>query len=253
MKRRIFILILLFLQFSCSQGNKHGNIPERTLVKILTDIHIADAVTFSMTYRQVVRNRDSAFYYESILKKYGVTHAEFDSTISWYSGNPELYDKLYEKVLARLNLITAGLNEKAHADSIQSQKGNLWNRKRDWILPDDGARENISFSISVNRKGQYILSARIRINPPDMADNPQMIVYSTHHHMLPGSNADSASIVKLEKTGLLKLYTVTVSLDKDTAALIKGFILGHDPKPGNWFKSVEVRDIRLTFKPDSVK
>jgi hypothetical protein len=235
-----FVLILS----SCSHS-KSGRIPDNQLVKILADIHLADAISFSNKYREKFRTNDSVSYFEQVLAKYNVTRTQFDSTISWYSGNPDKYSLLYDKVLDRLNHMSAAANKKWQADSVTTQAGNLWNKKRDWILPEDGATENISFAIKVEKKGFYQLSARIKIAPADQSLRPYLLAYTTRGRMQNPDVTDSTAMVKLDKSGNFRLYSVSVYLDKDTVTYIKGIILGSEPKPGNWVKNAEVRDIRL--------
>jgi Domain of unknown function (DUF4296) len=245
LKGAIIIFIGIFI--SCSNLGKHGRIPENQLAKILADIHLADAVSFSGKFKDIYRNKDSVYYFEQIFSKYHVTRSQFDSTISWYSGNPDAYQVLYGKVLDRLNRMAATINDSLRADSIHSQAGNLWNRKRDWILPDDGPQENISFSLKIDKKGTYLISARIKINPGDQSDRPFMLAYLTNQQGPPAS-LDTTGRLRLDKTGFLKRYSVSLELDKDTVSYIKGFIIGHEPKSGNWIKSAEVRDIRIIHK-----
>jgi hypothetical protein len=247
MRLKGVVVVLILIVLSCSNYGKHGRIPENQLIKILADIHLADAISFSNKYKIEYLHNDSAYYFESLLSKYNVTRSQFDSTISWYSGNPDKYDLLYSKVLDRLNRMAAGINDKLHADSILTQSGNLWNRKRDWILPDDGPRENITFAVKVLKQGKYLLSARIKINHNDQSERPYMTAYSARQRMLKPDIIDTSTLVRLDKSGSFRLYSISVYLDKDTTTYIKGFILGSEEKVGNWIKSAEVRDIRLIY------
>ena len=38
-----------------------------------------------------------------MLEKHGTTQAEFDSSLVWYTAHPQLFDKIYPKVIARLS------------------------------------------------------------------------------------------------------------------------------------------------------
>jgi hypothetical protein len=241
------IIAVLIIGIACSRSGKSARIPENQLIKIIADIHMADAISFSKKYKEMFRNNDTVSYYSRIFAKYNVTNAQFDSTISWYSGNPEKYDLLYDKVLDRLNRMYATVNDKMRADSILTQSGNLWNKKRDWILPEDGAMENISFAVKVEKKGMYQLSARIKINPTDQSVRPYLIAYTTRQRLQRPDITDSTAMVKLDKSGIFRLYSVSVYLDKDTVTYVKGYILGNEPKTGYWEKNAEVRDIRLTY------
>jgi hypothetical protein len=243
------ILASLILIISCSQSGKKYRIPDKELVKILADIHIADAISFSTKYRDKFRNNDSITYFDKLFAKYHVTRSQFDSTIAWYSGNPDKYELLYDKVLDRLNRMYANINDKLHSDSVLTQVGNLWNKKRDWILPEDGATENISFAIKVLKKGKYMLSARIKIAPTDQSLKPYLIAFTTRQKIMKPDIVDSTSMVKLDKSGIFRNYSVMIYLDKDTETYIKGYILGNEFKQGSWSKNAEVRDIRLFYIP----
>jgi len=248
------ILAILLIGISCSRPGKKYIIPENQLVKILADIHIADAISFSNKYREKFHNNDSITYYEKLFIKYNVTRSQFDSTIALYSGNPDKYDLLYDKVLDRLNRMAANINDKLRADSLLTQVGNLWNKKRDWILPEDGATENISFAVKVDKKGIYKLTARIKIAPFDQSTKPYMIAFTTRNKLQNPDITDSTSMVRLDKSGVFRLYSISVTLDKDTLTYIKGYILGNEPKPGGWVKNAEVRDIRLIYiDPDKTE
>jgi hypothetical protein len=243
----VVLCTLILISSSCSNSSKSGRIPESTIIKILADIHIADAISFSTKYRNMYRNNDSVTYYDHLFAKYNVTRVQFDSTISWYSGNPDKYDQLYDKVLDRLNRMSAGLNDKLRADSLKTMSGNLWNKKRDWILPDDGATENISFAIKIQRKGRYQLTAKIKITPNDQSVRPYMTAFTTRAKIMNPNFSDSTTRVALDKSGILRQYSLSVSLDKDTVTFLKGYILGSEPRPGSWTKHAEVRDIRLIY------
>lgn len=242
------LLILILLLAACDNNNKKGLVQENKLVKILADIHIADAVSFSSDYKNSFRRTDSVTYYESILRKYNITRRQFDSTIAWYSANPVEYDKVYEKVLNRLNRMQAEVMEQMKNDSLKPPVGNLWNLKHDWVLPDDGLRQNISFSIPIHRKGIYTLSCRIMIKRDDQSLNPVIAAWCTwpNPHI---SASDSTHWVRLQKTGNYKEYSIPFTLEKDTVAAIRGFLLSNDPKPGNWKKDAEVRNISVIYKP----
>ena len=247
MRLKGVIIAFLLILISCSHSGKHGRIPENQLVKILADIHLADAISFSGKFKDIYHNKDSIYYFEKIFARYNITRNQFDSTISWYSGNPDAYETLYGKVLNRLNRMAATINDSLRADSLLSQAGNIWNRKRDWILPDDGTQENISFIIKIHQIGTYVLSARIKINANDQSERPFMLAYLSSKPGEPNLQ-DTSSLVRIDKTVFFKRYSISLDLDKDTVSYIKGFIFGHEPKSGIWSKNAEVRDIRLIHK-----
>ncbi|MAW65429.1 MAG: hypothetical protein CMD18_04450 [Flavobacteriales bacterium] len=96
----------LFSIFLISCSSKEINlyiIPQETLIPMLCDFHIFDAAA-----RQgvIANNRNNLVrhkHYKSILKKYNIKRAKFDSTLIYYSFRPKEHKILYEKVESELN------------------------------------------------------------------------------------------------------------------------------------------------------
>lgn len=44
-----------------------------------------------------------AIYYAQVMERHGITQAEFDSSLVWYTAHPQLFDKIYPKVLKELH------------------------------------------------------------------------------------------------------------------------------------------------------
>ena len=83
MRRTVtLILVSIFSLLSCNKGYI---IPERDMVKILTKIFITDGVT-STPPHNILYGHDSIDYYEPILKSYGYTTAQFDSSVNTTQG-----------------------------------------------------------------------------------------------------------------------------------------------------------------------
>jgi len=68
---------------------------------IIVDLHKTDA----LLYTKHVRNGDyegRTIYYAQVMEKHGTTQAQFDSSLVWYTAHPNLFNKIYPKVLAEL-------------------------------------------------------------------------------------------------------------------------------------------------------
>ena len=93
--------ICLFSLFLISCSSNEINlyiIPQEKLIPMLCDFHIFDAAA-----RQgvIANNRNNLVrhkHYKSILTKYKIKRARFDSTLNYYSFRPEEYKIIYEKV-----------------------------------------------------------------------------------------------------------------------------------------------------------
>jgi hypothetical protein len=62
-----------------------------------------DAITNSPGYFRKYEAVDSVDLYSAIFEKYGVTKADFDSTVSNLSRQPEMYMEIYDEVILELN------------------------------------------------------------------------------------------------------------------------------------------------------
>ena len=68
---------------------------------ILADLHKTDGL---MQVQGLNFGHDEVrnIYYAQVLEKHGITQAQFDSSIVWYTAHPVLFDKIYPKVQADL-------------------------------------------------------------------------------------------------------------------------------------------------------
>lgn len=71
------------------------------MVSILCDLHKTDGIVFVMGCNYN-RDEDLRLYYAATLEKHGVTQAQFDSSLVWYTDNPKRFNKIYPVVVSRL-------------------------------------------------------------------------------------------------------------------------------------------------------
>jgi len=79
-------------------------VPRDRIVDMLTDMHIAESVFQNRRYssEQVFQFTEADFYY-SILKKYNVADTTFEKSLIYYSSHPKEFEKIYSRVLNKLN------------------------------------------------------------------------------------------------------------------------------------------------------
>jgi hypothetical protein len=123
---RIIFLACIVLLVSCHFKNKEAKypvIPEKKFEKLLIDYHLAEGITYSEYYRVKTKNHKIMNVNDSVLKSYGYSRAIFDSTVSYYSDNPEKFDAIYDKVIAQLSRIQAEVQQKmAKKQAIEEKK-----------------------------------------------------------------------------------------------------------------------------------
>jgi len=79
------------------------------MVEILVDIHFTQAVLEQeFMFPQGTKKE---YYYCNIFEHHGVTEDMFDSAIAWYAANLEIFEQVYEKVIAKLEQKKAELEQ----------------------------------------------------------------------------------------------------------------------------------------------
>lgn len=95
-----------------------GVLSSREMRDVLYDLHRADGALQVAGYNYSHDEELSACY-KSVLDKHGITQARFDSSLVWYTDNPQIFNKIYPKVVARLEADLA--TEQALRDGMPQQ------------------------------------------------------------------------------------------------------------------------------------
>ncbi len=129
----LMVIVSIMLVASCSYMNAdHKIIDKKSMVDVLVDIHIADAILGTSTLRV---NRDSLeieSYYDDILKKHQVTQIQIDNSLKHYAKDIKEFEDIYLQVSEKLSKMeseyqkNALLNqENTKQDSIESSTSEL--------------------------------------------------------------------------------------------------------------------------------
>ncbi|NQU53459.1 MAG: DUF4296 domain-containing protein [Bacteroidetes bacterium] len=109
MKKLLVIFSLLFFAFiSCDKlpvEKPEDLINEKDMIKMLIDIHIAEATFNQMRYDSIIRNSSSANFYYSILEKYQIPDSVFEKSFIFYASTPKHFEEMYQDVMNKLSEI----------------------------------------------------------------------------------------------------------------------------------------------------
>jgi hypothetical protein len=78
-----------------------GVLSNREMRDVLYDLHRADGAIQVAGYNYS-HDQEVAGYYKNVLDKHGITQEQFDSSLVWFTDNPQIFNKIYPKVLERL-------------------------------------------------------------------------------------------------------------------------------------------------------
>ena len=98
MRKQLIILCLLLAVVGC---RPRGVLSNREMRNVLYDLHRADGALQVAGYHYS-HDQEVAAYYKNVLDKHGITQAQFDSSLVWYTDNPQIFNKIYPKVIERL-------------------------------------------------------------------------------------------------------------------------------------------------------
>ena len=99
MKQRwLVITCVLLAVVGC---RPRGVLSNHEMREVLYDLHRADGAIQVAGYNYS-HDQEVAGYYKNVLDKHGITQAQFDSSLVWYTDNPQIFNKIYPKVIERL-------------------------------------------------------------------------------------------------------------------------------------------------------
>ncbi len=248
-----YFLAVFLLLISCNVKDRvPRHIPsKKKMTDLLVDIHLSDNV---MSIDGISQKNKQLGYYRYILERQGVTQAEFDSALSWYSAHPKVYLEVYDRVIQILTekeaetqqAINAG--EELKKDSISRIK-DLWTDAREFRLPlHDTLDAKIPFTIKLDsiKNGKLKLSTWITYKKDDLGKKDELILITCY--------ADSTRDTL--RSNIVKAFTrvnaaVTQNLKQDTAVVqLEGFLLHHDSKSK---RHLSIEQVSLEYIPESDK
>lgn len=139
MNRFILLVVVIVALVSCKPGTPEQYIQPDELEDILYDLHLAQGMVYQGDdYHQYDYNR--ALYYHAVLKKHGLTPAEFDSSMVYYYKRADRLEPIYKRVAKRLgeDAVNMGVSESEIGQysqlSSSGDTANIWNGELSAVL-----------------------------------------------------------------------------------------------------------------------
>ncbi len=147
------VAIMLVCGAGCTQ-RPHNVLSQKRMSEVLYDLHRADGILQTAGYNYG-HDEELAGYYSGVLQKHGLTQAQFDSSIVWYTAHPKQFARVYPKVVARLEQDVESIRvpEQIQGRSLAEIKeeesgGHSYGRRQERMSLDSlilQVREGISF------------------------------------------------------------------------------------------------------------
>ncbi len=143
-----FVSLLLF--FGCNNKYPSNILQPDELENFLYDYHIAQAMGNDVKPGDSYKRQ---LYIDYVYRKHHVTHAEFDSTLVWYTRHAEELSKIYSNLNKRIEKEKSSIVVNDHADQALTASGdtvNIWMNKRLYLLSSSEYTNKISFSLKTD-------------------------------------------------------------------------------------------------------
>lgn len=252
--------LLIIIMFSLTAGscssrkNKldHNDlIPEKELVSILTDIHIANGLLSLPNIRHWFPSLDSLTTYNNIFEKHGYSKETMDKTIKYYFiKNPKRLIIICDQVLGKLSEMESLLEREVIL--AEGHIKNLWTGKEFYCFPDPAGNDSTRFDITLNSPGIYTLTFSATLFPDDQSVNPRITVYSCHPDSIETGKRDYVKTMKYIKDGQPHTYTFIFRVSEKRTLHLRGWLYDFDNNPDELGKHVRIENISITYTTAAV-
>ena len=223
--RSLFFLIFATTLFAC-QNRPSEVLPRKKMENLMYDMYVAEAI-IDNDYQQFDRPEKKEALIDQVLKKHKISEARWDTSLSWYSDNIDIYLQLNDSVKSRLersmNVIekeTARIALRELGDEIKSP---------DYIPPHFriaslGCERGFKFTLD-----SLQLAERFLEEDTIFFKFKSLGIYPLETYSLKSMLKIDYSDTTIYETSLLNenrqfSFPVRKSIDKDTIKSVDGFI-----------------------------
>lgn len=251
---RYILLILITLSLaagSCSgrktKTERKNLIPEKELVSILTDIHLADGLLTIPAVNHVYYGLDTLAPYNSIIEGYGYNREQMDKTMRFYFiKRQKKLIKIYDKVLNSISELEARITEEEPgADANQL---NLWTGSRYYSFPDMKTGQKARTDIPLPPAGTYFLTFTLTLFPDDQSADPHIGLYFMSYDEAGNEKRDYFETIPFLKDGIPHNYIVRLVVNSKNSARLKGWFIDNECQPDNAYMHYMIDNITLLRK-----
>lgn len=145
---RYGVVLLLGAWVAACSKVPDGILSEKKMQAVQVDMQLAEAM-INLDGKAFPDNAHKEALYQSVFRKYGITQAEYDSSLVWYGRHLDIYMKVYDRVLADLNRRQQALGDvQASAAPVSQQDSvDIWPRRASLRLEPGALFNGVTFDI----------------------------------------------------------------------------------------------------------
>lgn len=254
--RLFFVIGIMLVLSACSRPK--GVLSESKMTKVLVDMHKTEA---TLTEKNLYYGPYSkkAPYYNNIFKRNGITQAQFDSSLVWYTKNPQKFENMYDEVIKQLTVLQKDVDENkfhpidyANLDKIRIE---IWNKPTHHKFTKDSTRTKLDFEIKQSDflyRDVYELKLLIKIPKEDSCKKQRIELRLNYYN---GTSDHTFHLVKND--GITRRFTFRMpAYKKLKIKSVSGQLLASSAYKGIFHATIDsIRLIREfhSLQQDSLK
>lgn len=175
--RNWLIVVVLVVLTSCS-SRPDGVMSQREMRNFLTELHVLEGLIDNDPVISA-DDRLDVYYYNYLFAKHGITKADFDSSLVYYTKQPKRFERIYAGVIRNLDKleedVIAGKYERIIPDSVlrKPEFYNLPALDSMYLFAPDSTRTSLAFAVknsALMTQDIYHLRFRLRREPADSSE-----------------------------------------------------------------------------------
>jgi hypothetical protein len=241
--------------FACTgkeeKPDRSGLIPEKDLILILTEIHIADGLLENPRIQNWVLSVDSISTYHYIAEKYGYTKEALDKTMHYYFvRNPKKLISIYDKILGKLSEMESLVTKEVRLAAERAT--NVWPGERNYYFPDVSGSKPVSFEVSLPGNRVYTLEFTATIFPDDQSVNARARAFTCDADSVLTGKRNYYETPAFLKDGIPHNYVIHFSVNSSKVIRIKGTLFDIDNLVEECPKHILFENITLSIPPEDI-
>jgi hypothetical protein len=178
-----FIIIILFIAGFSACNRSNDVMSSSDFRKFLVDLHLLDGAY--EIKKGNADEREKVYYYNALFQKHGITQAQFDSSLVYYTANPKTFDRIYAGVIRDLKEIQDDVKNHVYHPLLPDSTllkpiiYNLWTNKTNYRFTPDSSRQKLYFVIKSSdllTQDMYELFLYQSISKKDSSVNPHVVL-----------------------------------------------------------------------------
>ena len=235
----VFFIAIMLVLSAC--GRPKNVLSESKMTTLLVDIHKTEA---TLTEKGLYYGPYSkkAPYYNNVFKRNGVTQAQFDSSLVWYTKNPQKFENMYDEVIKQLTVLQKDVDDnKFHPidwASIGIIRPDIWNKPTHHKFTKDSTRTKLDFEIKqadLLYRDVYELKLLLKISREDSCKKQRIEMRINYYN---GTSDHTYTLVKND--GLTRRFTLRMpAYRKLKIKSVSGCLLGSSAYKGVFHASLD--------------